>query len=119
MLMPHSDRTNESWRTILRYLLGLLKERIIFLGTGIDDVVANLVIAQLLFLESEDPEKDINFYINSPGGIVTSGLAIYDTMQYVNLTYKQSVSVRQRAWERCYLLQAATAKDARCPMRGY
>ena len=61
----------------------LLKERIIFLGTGIDDTVANLVIAQLLFLESEDPEKDINFYINSPGGLVTSGLAIYDTMQLV------------------------------------
>ena len=61
----------------------LLKERIIFLGTPVDDMVANLIIAQLLFLESEDPEKDINFYINSPGGIVTAGLAIYDTMQYV------------------------------------
>jgi ATP-dependent Clp protease protease subunit len=61
----------------------LLKDRIIFLGTGVDDVVANLVIAQLLFLESEDPEKDIHLYINSPGGHVSSGLAIYDTMQYV------------------------------------
>ncbi len=61
----------------------LLKDRIIFLGTAIDDTVANIIIAQLLFLESEDPEKDINFYINSPGGIVTSGLAIYDTMQYI------------------------------------
>ncbi|HZZ85820.1 MAG TPA: ATP-dependent Clp endopeptidase proteolytic subunit ClpP [Anaeromyxobacteraceae bacterium] len=61
----------------------LLKDRIVFLGTPIDDDVANVVIAQLLFLESEDPDKDIMLYINSPGGSVTSGLAIYDTMQYV------------------------------------
>ena len=61
----------------------LLKERIVFLGTPIDTSVANLIIAQMLFLESEDPDKDINFYINSPGGEVTAGMAIYDTMQYV------------------------------------
>ncbi|MDP2278895.1 MAG: ATP-dependent Clp protease proteolytic subunit, partial [Nitrospirota bacterium] len=61
----------------------LLKDRIIFLGTAIDDNVANTVIAQLLFLQSEDPDKDIHIYVNSPGGIVSSGLAIYDTMQYV------------------------------------
>lgn len=61
----------------------LLKDRIIFLGTPIDDYVANLLIAQLLFLESEDPDKDINVYINSPGGSVTAGLAVYDTMQYI------------------------------------
>jgi ATP-dependent Clp protease protease subunit len=61
----------------------LLKDRIIFIGTGIDDHVANLVIAQLLFLQMEDPKKDINIYINSPGGSVTAGLAIYDTMQFV------------------------------------
>ncbi|MCK4564175.1 MAG: ATP-dependent Clp protease proteolytic subunit, partial [Verrucomicrobia bacterium] len=61
----------------------LLKERIIFLGMAIDDAVANLVIAQLLFLQSEDPEKDISIYINSPGGVVTAGLAIYDTMQFL------------------------------------
>jgi ATP-dependent Clp protease protease subunit len=61
----------------------LLKERIIFLGTEVNDVVANLIIAQLLFLESEDPEKDIYLYINSPGGVVTAGMAIYDTMQYI------------------------------------
>ncbi|MBI3181070.1 MAG: ATP-dependent Clp endopeptidase proteolytic subunit ClpP [Myxococcales bacterium] len=61
----------------------LLKDRIIMLGTEIDDDVANVVVAQLLFLESEDPDKDINVYINSPGGSVTAGLAIYDTMQYV------------------------------------
>lgn len=61
----------------------LLKDRIIFIGTIVDDTVANLVIAQLLFLQMEDPDKDINVYINSPGGTVTSGLAIYDTMQFV------------------------------------
>ena len=61
----------------------LLKDRIIFLGAPIDDVFSNLIIAQLLFLEAEDPEKDINLYINSPGGSVTAGLGIYDTMQYV------------------------------------
>ena len=61
----------------------LLKDRIIFLGSAIDDNIANLIIAQMLFLESEDPEKDINLYINSPGGLVSAGLAIYDTMQYV------------------------------------
>ena len=61
----------------------LLKERIIFLGSAINDDVANVIVAQLLFLEAEDPEKDITFYINSPGGSVTSGMAIYDTMQYI------------------------------------
>lgn len=61
----------------------LLKERIVFLGTSIDDNVANIIIAQLLFLESEDPTQDIYLYVNSPGGYITSGLAIYDTMQYV------------------------------------
>jgi ATP-dependent Clp protease protease subunit len=66
----------------------LLRDRIIFLGSAINDEVANLIIAQLLFLESEDPDKDIHFYINSPGGLVTAGMAIYDTMQYI----KPSVS---------------------------
>ncbi len=61
----------------------LLKERIIFLGSGVDDNVSNVIIAQLLFLEADDPEKDITFYINSPGGSVTAGMAIYDTMQFV------------------------------------
>lgn len=61
----------------------LLKDRIIFLGTPMNDEIANLLIAQLLFLESEDPDKDINFYVNSPGGSVTAGMAVYDTMQYI------------------------------------
>src|SRR5215510_7789114 len=63
----------------------LLKDNIVFIGTAIDDMVANLIIAQLLFLEAEDPEKDIHVYINSPGGVTTAGLAIYDTMQLVRL----------------------------------
>ena len=62
----------------------LLKDRIVFIGSPIDDDVANLVIAQLLFLEAEDPDKDINLYINSPGGVVTAGMAIYDTLQFLS-----------------------------------
>ncbi len=83
----------------------LLKERIIFLGTPVDDIVANLIIAQLLFLESEDPEKDINFYINSPGGIVTAGLAIYDTMQYIKPDI-QTICIGQAASMAALLLAA-------------
>lgn len=83
MLIPTViEQTNRGERAYDIYSR-LLKERIIFLGTGIDDYVANLIIAQMLYLESEDPEKDIHFYINTPGGYVTSGLAVYDTMQYV------------------------------------
>jgi ATP-dependent Clp protease protease subunit len=85
----------------------LLKERIIFLGTPIDDTIANLVIAQILFLESEEPEKDINFYINCPGGIVTSGLAIYDTMQYVKPDV-QTICIGQAASMGALLLAAGT-----------
>ena len=86
----------------------LLKERIIFLGTTIDDTIANLVIAQLLFLESEEPDKDINFYINSPGGVVTSGLAIYDTMQYIKPDV-QTICIGQAASMGALLLAAGTA----------
>lgn len=85
----------------------LLKERIIFLGTGVDDNIANLVIAQLLFLESEDPDKDISFYINSPGGVVTSGLAIYDTMQYIKPDI-QTICIGQAASMGALLLAAGT-----------
>jgi ATP-dependent Clp protease protease subunit len=85
----------------------LLKDRIIFLGTAIDDVVANLLIAQFLFLESEDPEKEINFYINSPGGVVTAGLAVYDTMQYVKPEIT-TVCIGQAASMGAVLLAAGT-----------
>src|ERR671918_1662253 len=89
----------------------LLKERIIFLGDAIEDNVANLIIAQLLFLESEDPEKDISLYINSPGGVVTSGLAIYDTMQYVRAPVS-TICVGMAASQAAVLL-AAGAKGKR------
>ncbi|MGB5158798.1 ATP-dependent Clp protease proteolytic subunit [Desulfobacterium sp. N47] len=79
MVIEQSSRGERAYDIYSR----LLKDRIIFLGTAMNDEVANLLIAQLLFLESEDPDKDINFYINSPGGVVTSGLAVYDTMQYI------------------------------------
>ncbi|WP_353683585.1 ATP-dependent Clp endopeptidase proteolytic subunit ClpP [Thermodesulfovibrio sp. 3907-1M] len=85
----------------------LLKDRIIFIGTEINDQVANVVIAQLLFLQTEDPEKDIHIYINSPGGMVSSGLAIYDTMQYVKpdiATY----CIGQASSMACVLLAAGT-----------
>jgi len=87
----------------------LLKDRIIFLGTPINDEVANLLIAQLLFLESEDPDKDINFYINSPGGSVTSGLAVYDTMQYIKPDIA-TVCIGQAASMGALLLAAGAAK---------
>jgi ATP-dependent Clp protease protease subunit len=79
MVIEQSSRGERAYDIYSR----LLKDRIIFLGSAINDEVANLLIAQLLFLESEDPEKDINFYVNSPGGVVTAGMAIYDTMQYI------------------------------------
>ena len=83
MLVPIVvEQTNRGERAYDIYSR-LLKDRIIFLGAPIDDIFANLVIAQLLFLEAEDPEKDINLYVNTPGGSVTAGLGIYDTMQYV------------------------------------
>ena len=89
----------------------LLKERIIFLGEPIEDHIANLVIAQLLFLESEDPAKDISLYINSPGGVVTSGLAIYDTMQYLKAPVS-TICIGQAASMASVLL-AAGAKGKR------
>jgi len=89
----------------------LLKERIIFIVGGIDDAVASLVSAQLLFLESENPKKDVSMYINSPGGIVTSGLAIYDTMQYIRPDVS-TVCIGQAA-SMGSLLLAAGAKDKR------
>ncbi len=79
MVVEQSNRGERAYDIFSR----LLKDRIVFLGGPIDDNVSNLVIAQMLFLASEDPEKDINLYINSPGGVVYSGLAIYDTMQYI------------------------------------
>ncbi|MBI4691033.1 MAG: ATP-dependent Clp endopeptidase proteolytic subunit ClpP [Nitrospirae bacterium] len=79
MVIEQTGRSERAYDIYSR----LLKDRIIFMGTAIDDVVANTIIAQMLFVQSEDPDEDIHIYVNSPGGIVSSGLAIYDTMQYV------------------------------------
>ncbi len=86
----------------------LLKERIIFLGTAVDDHVANLIIAQLLFLESEDPDMEISMYINCPGGLLTSGLSIYDTMQYIKPSV-QTICLGQAASLGAILLAAGSA----------
>ncbi len=104
------EQTNRGERSYDIYSR-LLKDRIIFLGSAIDDHVSNIIIAQMLFLESEDPEKDIHLYINSPGGMVTSGMAIYDTMQYLRspistLCFGQAASMGA-------VLLAAGAKDKR------
>jgi ATP-dependent Clp protease protease subunit len=83
VIYPHVVETTHRGERTWDIFSRLLKDRIVFLGSAVDDDVANIVIAQFLFLESEDPDKDIQFYVNSPGGVVTAGLAIYDTMQYV------------------------------------
>jgi len=89
----------------------LLKDRIIFLGSAVDDTVANLIIAQMLFLEADDPKKDISFYINSPGGSITSGMAIYDTMNYIKCSVS-TICVGLAASMGAFLL-AAGAKEKR------
>jgi ATP-dependent Clp protease protease subunit len=107
MVVEQTSRGERSYDIYSR----LLKDRVIFLGTEINDDVANLIIAQLLFLQSEDPEKDINLYINSPGGVVTSCLAIYDTMQYIKADVA-TTCIGQAASGAAVLL-ASGAKDKR------
>lgn len=103
MVIDQSNRGERAYDIYSR----LLKDRIIFLGSAINDEIANLLIAQLLFLESEDPDKDINFYINSPGGIVTAGMAVYDTMQYIKPDIA-TVCIGQAASMGALLLAAGT-----------
>jgi len=98
------EQTNRGERSYDIYSR-LLKERIIFIGTGVDDVMANLIIAQLLFLEAEDPDADISMYINCPGGLLTAGLSIYDTMQYVKPSI-QTICLGQAASMGAILLAA-------------
>ncbi len=104
MVIEQSSRGERAYDIYSR----LLKDRIIFLGTAINDEIANLLIAQLLFLESEDRDKDINFYINSPGGLVTAGMAVYDTMQYIKPDIT-TVCIGQAASMGAVLLTAGTA----------
>jgi ATP-dependent Clp protease, protease subunit len=103
MVIEQSSRGERAYDIYSR----LLKDRIIFLGTPINDEIANLLIAQFLFLESDDPEKDINFYINSPGGVVTAGLAVYDTMKYIKPDVT-TVCIGQAASMGAVLLAAGT-----------
>ncbi len=103
-VVEQTHRGERGWDIYSR----LLKDRIVFLGSAIDDDVANLVIAQLLYLESEDPEKDIMLYINSPGGVVTAGLAIYDTMQYIKSPVN-TICIGQAASMAAILLAAGEA----------
>jgi ATP-dependent Clp protease protease subunit len=107
MLVPIVIETTNRGERAYDIYSRLLKDRIIFLGAPIDDVFANLVIAQLLFLEAEDPEKDINLYINTPGGSVTAGLGIYDTMQYVKPPIN-TICLGQAASMGAFLLTAGT-----------
>ena len=107
MVVEHTNRGERAYDIYSR----LLKDRIIFLGSGINDHVANLVIAQLLFLEAEDPEKDIYLYINSPGGSITAGMAIFDTMTYIKPDV-QTICVGMAASMGAFLL-AAGAKGKR------
>ena len=107
MLVPIVIETTNRGERAYDIYSRLLKDRIIFLGAPIDDIFANLVIAQLLFLEAEDPEKDINLYINTPGGSVTAGLGIYDTMQYVKPPIN-TICLGQAASMGAFLLTAGT-----------
>lgn len=93
----------------------LLKDRIVFIGTAVDDTMANLVIAQLLFLEAEDPEKDVQLYINSPGGTVTAGLGIYDTMQYVRCDVATICMGQAASLGACLLAAGAHGKRSCLP----
>lgn len=100
-----THRGERSWDIFSR----LLKDRIVFLGTEINDDVANIIIAQMLFLESEDPDKDVQVYVNSPGGVVTAGLAIYDTMQYIRCPVS-TICIGQAASMGAVLLAAGANK---------
>ncbi len=103
MVVEQSSRGERAYDIYSR----LLKDRIIFLGSAIDDDVANLLVAQFLFLESEDPDKDINVYVNSPGGVITAGMAVYDTMQYIKPDIA-TVCIGQAASMGAMLLAAGT-----------
>jgi ATP-dependent Clp protease, protease subunit len=103
MVVEQSPRGERAYDIYSR----LLKERIIFLGTAVNDDIANVIIAQLLFLEAEDPDSDITFYINSPGGVVTAGLAIYDTMKYIKCDIA-TLCMGQAASMGAFLLSAGT-----------
>ena len=108
-VIESSHRGERAWDIYSR----LLKDRIIFLGTEVNDQVANVIVAQMLFLESEDPDKDINLYINSPGGVITAGMAIYDTMQIIRPDVS-TICMGQAASMGAVLLAAGAKGKRRC-----
>ena len=108
-VVESTHRGERTWDVFSR----LLKDRIVFLGTEVNDDVANIIIAQMLFLESEDPDKEITLYINSPGGVITSGLAIYDTMQYVRCPVS-TVCLGQAASMAAVILAAGAKGRRKC-----
>ncbi|MEM7516214.1 MAG: ATP-dependent Clp endopeptidase proteolytic subunit ClpP [Myxococcota bacterium] len=109
VVVESTHRGERAWDIYSR----LLKDRIVFLGTEVNDAVANTIIAQILFLESEDPDKEITLYINSPGGVITAGMAIYDTMQYVRCPVA-TVCLGQAASMGAWLLAAGNKGMRRC-----
>ena len=111
-VVEQTHRGERGWDIFSR----LLKDRIIFLGTPIDDRVANIVIAQLLYLESEDPDKEISIYINSPGGVITSGMAIYDTMHHVKCPVS-TICIGQAASMGLFCCREIKGDASRCRMR--
>ncbi len=112
MLIPHVVETTHRGEREMDVWSRLLKERIVYLGSPVDDFVANAIVAQLLFLESESAEKDVTMYINSPGGVITAGMAIYDTMQYIRCPVS-TVCVGQAASMGAFLLAAGSAGKRR------
>jgi ATP-dependent Clp protease protease subunit len=114
-VVEQTHRGERGWDIYSR----LLKDRIVFLGTPVDDMVANTIIAQLLFLESEDPDKDIMLYINSPGGLVTAGLAIYDTMQYIRCDVATFCMGQASSMGSFLLAAAPRASGTRCRTRAF
>jgi len=114
MVIEQSGRGERAYDIYSR----LLKERVVFLVGPVHEMSANLIVAQLLFLESENPEKDISFYINSPGGSVSAGLAIYDTMQFIKPDVSTLCVGQRRVWGRCCSRRALRASASRCPIHG-
>jgi ATP-dependent Clp protease protease subunit len=113
VIYPHVVETTHRGERTWDIFSRLLKDRIVFLGSAVDDDVANIIIAQFLFLESEDPDKDIQLYINSPGGVVTAGLAIYDTMQHVRCSVS-TICIGQAASMGSFLLAGGTKGKRYC-----
>ena len=115
-LVPHVvEQTNRGERSY-DIFSRLLNDRIVFLGEEVNDTTASLVVAQLLYLEAQDPDKDIQMYINSPGGSVTAGMAIYDTMQYIKCDVSPSASAWPPVWAPSCCPPAPGASASRCPM---